>query len=151
MIDRLREFFKTPVGMAIAAVSVAIGLFFAIGAIRGFVTTEAENLSANRMFIDSKTGEPYPIELEVGMPMPAPAPSGGNTGYPSEKCYWTKDGKTKKEPTYVLLNVYLGQKDPTFCPDCGRLVVSHNPAPGEGVIRHQPKKNIQNAVLGTED
>ena len=64
--------------------------------------------------------------------VPAKAPSGGNTGYPSEKCYWTKDGKIKTEPTYVLLNIYKNSSEPTFCPDCGRLVVSHNPAPVAG-------------------
>jgi len=85
------------------------------------------------MFIDAKTGKPYSIELKEGMPFPAPAPSGGNTGYPAEKCYWTKDGKEKKDPTYVLLNRFVAKPEPTFCPDCGRLVVGHNPRPGDGV------------------
>ena len=127
MLERLREFFKSPAGMGIAAVLVLIGLVFAVNAIRGFGSTEASENAAGRMFIDAQTGKAYSIKLEVGMPFPAPAPSGGNTGYPAEACYWTKDGKPKTSPTYVLLNSYKNSEDPTFCPDCGRLVVAHNP------------------------
>jgi hypothetical protein len=50
------------------------------------------------------------------------APSGKKVGYPAELCYWTADGKLRSEPVPVLLNEYRGQKGPTFCPDCGRLV-----------------------------
>jgi hypothetical protein len=132
MLDRLREFFKSPAGMGIAGVLVVIGLVIAISSIRNFGSTEASENASNRMFIDSATGKAYPLELKIGMEIPAKAPSGGMTGWPAEKCYWTKDGKTKTEPTYVLLNVYLGKEDPTFCPDCGRLVVTHNPAPSPG-------------------
>jgi len=64
--------------------------------------------------------------------MPVLAPSGKNTGYEAELCYWTKDGKPKETPTPVLLNIYKGIKGPTFCPDCGRLVVGHNPPAMEG-------------------
>ena len=62
------------------------------------------------------------------MTMPVLSPfSGKNTGYPAELCYWTKDGSIKTDPTPVLLNTYIGDNSPTFCPDCGRLVVGHNP------------------------
>jgi len=134
MLDRLREFFKSPAGMGIAGVLVIIGLVFAVTSIRGFGSTEASENASNRMFVDASTNPPkaFPVELKVGMEVPVKAPSGGMTGWPAEKCYWTKDGKTKTEPTYVLLNVYLGREDPTFCPDCGRLVVAHNPAPSPG-------------------
>jgi hypothetical protein len=117
--------------MAIAGLLVVIGIFFAIGAIRGVFTSEAETLSSDRMFIDSKTLKPYPLELKIGMTIPAKAPSGGNTGYPAEACWWTKDGKKRSEPYYVIMNSYLEKPEPTFCPDCGRLVVRHNPPPGE--------------------
>ena len=56
--------------------------------------------------------------------------SGKKTGVPAEACYWTADGGTKKNPTWVLLNELAGKPGPTFCPDCNRLVVGHNPAPG---------------------
>ena len=132
MIEKLRELLRSKAGIGIGAVVVLLGVIAAYMSLRGVMTSEASALSADRVFIDAKTGKPYELELKEGMPMPAPAPSGGNTGYPAEKCYWTKDGKTKKDPTYVLLNRYIGKPEPTFCPDCGRLVVGHNPAPEEG-------------------
>ena len=92
-------------------------------------SAEAEDLSRYRWFVDSTTGKPFKYELKIGTPVPVPAPSGGNTGYPAELCYWTKDGKIKDQPTPVLLNELIGKPGSTFCPDCGRLVVGHNPAP----------------------
>ena len=119
--------------MTVAAVLVLVGVYFGYQALRGFASTEGARLSADRMFIDAKTGKPFEATLKPGMPFPLSAPSGGNTGYPAEACYWTKDGKTKDIPTYVLLNSYAGKPEPTFCPDCGRLVRGHNPRPVEGM------------------
>ena len=132
MIEKLRELLRSKAGIGLAAAVVLVGIIAAYMSLRGVMTSEAAALSADRVFIDAKTGKPYELELKEGMPMPAPAPSGGNTGYPAEKCYWTRDGKTKKDPTFVLLNIYKGSKEATFCPDCGRLVVGHNPPPAEG-------------------
>jgi hypothetical protein len=71
--------------------------------------------------------------LKVGDQIPVKSPhSGKSTGYPAELCYWTKDGVIKSEPTAVLLRSHLGERSPTFCPDCGRLVVGHNPRPSQG-------------------
>ena len=56
----------------------------------------------------------------------------GPTGKPAfraEMCYWTRDGKTKTTGTAVLLNSHLAKPEPTFCPDCGRLVRALNPPP----------------------
>lgn len=83
--------------------------------------------SRERLFIDATTGKPFPYTLTAGASIPVKAPSGGDTGYPAEECYWTADGTPKAEPTYVLLNSHLGKSDPTFCPDCGRLVLPRNP------------------------
>jgi hypothetical protein len=124
-------------GVGVVLVVVCIGV--AVFAVRGVLTSEAEELNSQRMFIDASTGKPYKFELKLGQTFPAKAPSGGNTGYPAEACYWNKDGSAKKEPTYVLLNLYKGSNEPTFCPDCGRLVVGHNPAPGPDV-RPPPTK-----------
>ena len=124
-------------GVAVVALLACAGVAFY--SVRGSLTTEAEALSAERTFIDASTGKPYAYELTIGATIPAKAPSGGNTGYPAEACYWNKDGTPKKQPTFVLLNLYKGSKDPTFCPDCGRLVVGHNPPPGPDV-RPPPTK-----------
>ena len=105
-----------------------IGLVAAAYSFRSVLTSEGVEDSANRMFIDSETGKPFPHRIEIGDPIPTKAPSGKMTGYPAEACYWTKDGKPKTDPTWVFVpSVWKGTKGPTFCPDCGRLVVGHNP------------------------
>jgi hypothetical protein len=132
MLEAIRKFFRTKAGMGVAAVLVLLGLGVVVVTVKGVMTNEGADLSAHRMFMDAKTGLPYPFEIDLKTPIPAPAPSGGNTGYPGEACYWTKDGKPKAEPTWVLLNKYKGSNEPTFCPDCGRLVVGHNPPAAQG-------------------
>lgn len=57
------------------------------------------------------------------------------TAFPAEACYWTRDGGTKDKPTYVVLNKHLGKEGDTICPDCGRVVVGHNPDPRKGKPR----------------
>ena len=87
-----------------------------------------------RWFADAETRQPFQQKIELGMTMPVKSPfTHRATGYPAELCYWTKDGKPKTTPTPVLLNSDLGIDGPTFCPDCGRLVVGHNPAPEPGM------------------
>jgi len=127
MLDRLREFFRGPAGMGVAGLLVLIGVVFAFVSVRDFGSTEAWRMAGERVFIDAATGKPFTHDLVPGEELPAKAPSGGRTGYPAEKCFWTKEGKPKSEPTYVLLNETKGVQEPTFCPDCGRLVVAHNP------------------------
>lgn len=65
-------------------------------------------------------GEHWPVMSEA---------SGKKTAYPTESCFWTKDGKQKHNPDYVILNEYLDKPGDTFCPVCGRLVIGHNPVP----------------------
>ena len=92
--------------------------------------------SANRMYICSDTNRPFKVKLKPGLEIPVKSPfSGKMTGYPAEECYWTTEGSIKKEPTYVLVKKYLGEKEETFCPDCGRLVSPHNPPAVSG---HRP-------------
>jgi hypothetical protein len=90
-----------------------------------------ENWSLTRAMIDSQTGEVFPqFRVKVGATVPYTNPKTGTaTLYPAESCYWTKDGKAKLEPTYVLVNEYVGKPGATTCPDCGHRVVPHNPAP----------------------
>ena len=108
----------------------AVGVFFAV---RNFFGDAPEVAAANeRVFIDQSTGQSFSHTLQAGETFPVRAPSGKDSGYPAELCYWTKDGQQKTEPTAVLLKTWLGQEGPTFCPDCGRLVRPHNPAPMPG-------------------
>ena len=106
-----------------------------------WANSEVGAASRDRWFVDAATGKPFRKELELGMSVPIDAPSGGKTGYPAELCYWTADGQIKQEPTPVLvvkLWPELGKNEPTFCPDCGRLVVGRNPVPQPG--DHPPPK-----------
>lgn len=81
-------------------------------------------------FICAKTLQHFRHRRQPGERYPVFSPASKEyTGYPAEKCYWTRDGSVKLEPSYVLLNEYIGKKGPTICPDCGRLVEPHNPMP----------------------
>jgi hypothetical protein len=125
----LREFLNGPAGKGIAIGIVVIGLIVGFISVRkNFGGSEAAVLSAGRVFIDTENGKPFNYTVKVGDSIPVKSPfTGKNTGVEAERCYWTKDGKPKSEPTYVLLNSRKGGSEPTFCPDCGRLVVPLNP------------------------
>jgi len=132
---RLLEFFNTVAGRILAILLVLLGIYVLVRTAKSSIGNgEAVSLSRDRVYIDSVTGKPFNFELKPGDSgiTPVLAPSGGNTGYPAEQCYWTADGKIKADPTYVLLNKFIGRTGPTFCPDCGRLVVDHNPSPIPG-------------------
>ena len=91
--------------------------------------SDVEKMSRGLVMIDTATGNPFNHTLELGEKIPVLAPSGGRTGIPAEKCFWTKEGKAKSDPTYVLMYGDAGKPGPTFCPECGRLVVRQNPPP----------------------
>jgi hypothetical protein len=98
-----------------------------------FGPSKAAQLSNDRMFICSKTGKSFSVTLKAGMSVPVYSRySGEDTGYPAEECWWTADGQIKSSPDYVLLNSEIGKPEPTFCPVCGRMVVSRNPRPSPG-------------------
>ncbi|HYO08385.1 MAG TPA: hypothetical protein VER17_05395 [Tepidisphaeraceae bacterium] len=129
----MRKFLETKAGFVLAGVMLVVALGAIVVAFQStFGETEAEGFTNTRDYIDAETGKPFKYTLKAGDSQPVDAPSGKKSGYPAERCYWTKDGKPKAEPTLVLLNLFKGNNDPTFCPDCGRLVVPHNPAPGPG-------------------
>ena len=132
MLEAIRKFLQTRAGAATAGILVVVALLVAFFVLKSSFTSEAEELAANRTYIDATTNKPFHVRLEAGMELPIKAPSGGKTGYPAEMCYWTKDGKLRKEPYAVLLNSWVGKAEPTFCPDCGRLVRPHNPVPAPG-------------------
>ena len=118
------------VGVALAVVAVGLMVWILVGQ---FGASTATAYSRDRTYIDATTGESFEHTLQAGDKNPIDAPSGGKTGYPAEWCYWTADGKMKQEPTAVLLETYKGNAGPTFCPDCGRLVVIHNPGAMPGL------------------
>jgi hypothetical protein len=114
---------------------IAVSIAAVLGAlylVRNSFNSSVAAGERQRIFVDSTTGKGFPHELVLGETIPVDAPSGGKTGYPAELCYWNKDGTIKSDPTPVLLNEMIGKSGPTFCPDCGRLVVPHNPYPVPG-------------------
>jgi hypothetical protein len=124
---------KGKIALITAAIAcIAVGLW----AIRGFIHGDDAIASANmRVFIDSESGQSFNYSMTPTTSLPVVSPfSGKETGYPAELCYWTRDGQIKDDPTPVLLNSWAhpGSNDPTFCPDCGRLVVPRNPKPRPG-------------------
>lgn len=148
----MREFFNKPAGKIVAIALVLIGLGVAAWAVYTNVgPSEAVKLTRDRVFVDATTGKPFNYTLHVGDVVPVLAPSGKNTGYPAELCFWTKDGKEKSDPTPVLLNSTVGKSEPTFCPDCGRLVIARNPAPGSGVKVPPTKEEYAKGHSSTEE
>ena len=151
-LTRARDFIGRPSGRWAAVVFTAAavaGLAFALYA--AFGDSEAVASSRQRVFVCAQSGKSFRHEIAAGEVIPVRSPhSGGATGYPAELCYWMADGTVKDEPTAVLLNSYLGQAGATFCPDCDRLVVGHNPPAEPGAkpppLRHEykpPKKDPQ--------
>lgn len=121
--------------ISILTLGVIAFLFIGYKTFTGFRSPTAE-LSRTRVMIDAATGDIITrFRLEDGMSMPYPHPrTGERTVWPAEACFWTADGKAKLEPTYVLLNEFVGKPGPTKCPDCGRDVVRHNPMPPDELI-----------------
>lgn len=134
MIEKFRQILKGPAGKAIALVIVLGGLVFMFQGARNLFGEDSYARKArDRMFVCAETAKAFEYTIKVGDTVPVYSPfSKKNTGFPAQLCFWTKDGKRKDDPTPVLLNQYLGKKGPTFCPDCGRLVVLYNPYPMEG-------------------
>jgi len=120
-----------PIGVA-ALVVVTVGAltFLAMRTVGG---PQGARLARQRTVIDSETGKVFKkFMMREGETFPLEHPqTGKRTLYPVEKCYYTRDGQAKLEPTYVLLNEMVGKDGPTICHDCGRRVVWHNPAPTE--------------------
>jgi hypothetical protein len=126
-----REFLRSKNGQYLGVALLTLGLAAVAYSVYSNVHSDTDDLVGNPVFMDSKTGQVFHAKLKPGMPFPIKGPSGADA-YPPEGCYWTKDGKPKQEPTYVLLNTYKGLPEPTFCPECGRLVRPHNPMPTPG-------------------
>ena len=131
-MPKLGNVLERPLGKWISIGFAILALGAAIYEIKDLFFSSIVSQERSRTYIDSETMKPFQHELQKGESIPVDAPSGGKTGYPGEFCYWTKDGQIKSDPTVVLLNSWVGKKEPTFCPDCGRLVVPNNPVPTPG-------------------
>ena len=130
----LKGFFDTAPGKVCLGVVILAAGVFCFYQIRNIFGASQGAVHANdRIFVCSETGKGFHVKLTESLTIPVHSPySGKNTGYPAELCYWTADGKPKSDPTPVLMNSYIGKTGPTFCPECGRLVVGHNPMAREG-------------------
>src|SRR5688500_18279093 len=125
-MQKLREFFEGPAGKALAAIIAIAALVAGWIAYRNhFGQSGAAALSDERIFLCANTGKAFSRRLGLGLTTPVHSPhSGENTGYEAEKCFWTREGTAKAEPTHVLLNDHKPEHEgkkapPTFCPDCG--------------------------------
>jgi hypothetical protein len=129
----VRGFIQSPGGKAFAIVvslaALVCGIYVAKAAIQGDTPGDPNN----QTYICSETGKTFKHRNVLGESVPVLSPyTGQNTGYPGEPCFWNADGTTKTDPTWVLLNSEIGKSGPTFCPDCGRLVIGNNPMPVPG-------------------
>lgn len=133
MTDEAEKFFDTKAGKVAAAAFLLLALVVGGLAVRSYLAPAGASVANDRLFICAKTGKTFEYTLKLGDAIPVKSPySGEATGYPADLCYWTKEGTVKKDPTPVLVKSRTGEPGPTFCPDCGRLVVVHNAKPKEG-------------------
>jgi hypothetical protein len=118
---------------AIAVIVIGVLVLF-VAARSSFGPSSAAVHNGERVYICSESGKTFTYSPTPGAKLfPVRSPySGKDTGYPAQLCYWTADGKIKKDPTPVLMNSYIGKKGPTFCPDCNRLVPVNNPVVTDG-------------------
>lgn len=127
----LRSALNSSTGRVVGAIVALLAIAALAWALRGTFGSDAAAANSRvRWFVCSETGKPFQIEIRPGLDFPVASPhSGKPTGFPAELCYWTREGTPKTSPTYVLMNGWLDKPEPTFCPDCGRLVTPLNPAP----------------------
>jgi hypothetical protein len=134
---------EKPLGKIVTIILAILSIGVAAYIVKNSFSSPILTSELNRPFVDSSNGQAFNHELVKGETIPVNAPSGQKTGYPGELCYWTKDGTIKKDPTVVLLNIWIGKSGPTFCPDCGRLVVPHNPPPQPGDVPPPTKEEYE--------
>lgn len=128
------EILRSKTGRSAAVATLLIGVAAVAWSIHSNVRSETPDTAYYSTYICTETGKPFRHRNQIGELVPIQSPySGKSTGLPAQPCFWTASGGTKAEATWVLLNEQVGKSGPTFCPDCGRLVVGHNPEPKPGV------------------
>ena len=126
---------------SLGAIALALASILLLGYVGWSVFSSVRNsptASANLVsLMDSESGEVIDqFSIPRGETFPYANPkTGKRTLYPVETCFWTKDGKAKFPPTYVILNERLGKPGPTTCPDCGRRVTVYNPTPRNDLMQ----------------
>jgi hypothetical protein len=119
----MKQWLRSSNGMIVAVVVCVAAICWAAVEVRSVVHDDKPGDPNLVMYVCSETGKAFPHRNVVGEQIPILSPySGKNTGYPAVACFWTKDGQVKDDPTWVLMNNQVGKPEPTFCPDCGRLV-----------------------------
>jgi hypothetical protein len=132
-MNALRRLLGSGTKPLFALIAALLGAGAGIYAVVSYLQDGTPDTAHSSMFICTETGKTFRHTNEIGEMQPIHSPfSGRDTGVPAEPCYWTRDGGIKSEPTWVLLNELAGKPGPTFCPDCGRLVVGHNPPAEDG-------------------
>jgi hypothetical protein len=133
MMVGIREFIRSPKGKGIAIALAIVGISTGAYSARNFLVDENVSSSTDRMYVCAETMKPFEHTVRMGEKNPVDSPHTGKaTGYPGEPCYWSADGSIRERPTWVLLNHWTKKQGPTFCPDCGRLVVAFNAVPSAG-------------------
>jgi hypothetical protein len=135
--ERFREYLDSVAGkVTVGLIILALGGLMYWSVRSNFGPTSAARMASERVFVCAKTGKSFSHTMEKGERIPVYSKfSGENTGFPAEMCFWNADGSIRTEGVPVLLNPYKGVSEPTFCPECGRLVVGHNPPPAPS---HKP-------------
>jgi len=105
--------------------------------------------------ICAETGKTFDYKPQQSDTFPVTSPyTNKETGYRAEACYWQEDSDEPLEkPTWVLLNEDIGKAGVTECPDCGRIVVRHNPMPpgaGRGERRNPESSANDDAESATD-
>ncbi|MBX3389507.1 MAG: hypothetical protein KF691_08640 [Phycisphaeraceae bacterium] len=125
------------VSVALAVLSLFVLGYVVYSTFRGYAN-DPRRQAFFTVVADSETGEVdvhFPLP-DDGRGYPAVNPkTGKRTLYPAESCYWTKDGKAKLDPTYVILNGWFEKPGPTKCPDCGRTVTKSNRMPPDALMQ----------------
>jgi hypothetical protein len=148
MFESFRNWLSSTAGKIVVIVLLVPLVCGAVYSVMSFSRGSGPDFAGSTMYICTETGKTFRHRNQAGETLPIYSSfSGKNTAVPAEPCYWTRDGGTKTEPTWVLVNEFVHKPGPTFCPDCGRLVIGHNPRPGPGV-RPPPTQEEWNLRMG---